>query len=77
MFWNLDIIASFMTGYYEDGNLILRPVKCPSRLWGRVQVADALGSGLLGRSGSEQLSGRVVEGSLGEVPGLVWIHYML
>ncbi|CAJ1432423.1 unnamed protein product [Effrenium voratum] len=27
VFWNLDIIASFMTGYYEDGNLILRPVK--------------------------------------------------
>jgi len=27
VFWNLDVIATFMTGYYEDGNLILKPVK--------------------------------------------------
>ena len=27
VFWNLDVIATFMTGYYEDGNLVLKPTK--------------------------------------------------
>lgn len=27
VFWNFDILATFITGYYEDGNLILEPVK--------------------------------------------------
>ena len=27
VFWNLDVVATFMTGYYENGNLILEPVK--------------------------------------------------
>lgn len=27
VFWNVDIIATFLTGYYEDGNLVLRPAK--------------------------------------------------
>ncbi|OLQ07994.1 Potassium/sodium hyperpolarization-activated cyclic nucleotide-gated channel 2 [Symbiodinium microadriaticum] len=27
IFWNLDIIASFLTGYYQDGNLVMEPVK--------------------------------------------------
>ena len=27
VFWNFDILATFITGFYEDGNLILEPVK--------------------------------------------------